>query len=100
MTRKNFVPIVLLLLSLLVVAATTAPVATILDFVEVQINGVGDVTNLSTPSSVTVTADGINVYATGKDSLVVFGRESITGTLTYPARSRRFAHARRSVLHC
>jgi 6-phosphogluconolactonase (cycloisomerase 2 family) len=83
MTAKNLVPTVLLSLSLLVVAATTAPVATILNFVEVQMNGAGNVTNLSTPSSITVTADGINVYATGKDSLVVFGRENVTGTLTY-----------------
>ena len=64
-------------------AATTAPAATILNFIEVHINGVGGVADLSTPTSVTVTADGINVYATGKDSLVVFGRENVTGTLTY-----------------
>jgi len=55
-----------------------------LNFVEVQREGVGEVTGLNRVWSVTVSPDGEHVYATGylDDALVVFSRDGTTGKLT------------------
>ena len=56
-----------------------------LTFVEAQRDGDGPVTGLLEPSSVTVSPDGKNVYATGylSGTVVVFARNDVTGTLAY-----------------
>ncbi|MFN2203583.1 MAG: beta-propeller fold lactonase family protein, partial [Caldilineaceae bacterium] len=52
---------------------------------EAQRDGNGSVTGLLQPSSVTVSPDGNNVYATGyvSGTVVVFARDDMSGTLTY-----------------
>jgi 6-phosphogluconolactonase (cycloisomerase 2 family) len=57
----------------------------VLTFVEVLKDGVGGVDGLGAASSVTVSADGNHVYATGygDDAVAVFSRNASTGVLTF-----------------
>ncbi len=59
-----------------------------LTFVTSYKNNVGGVLGLNGAKSVTVSWDGLNVYAGGwvDDSLVVFDRDPVTGLLTYVTR--------------
>jgi 6-phosphogluconolactonase (cycloisomerase 2 family) len=56
-----------------------------LTFVEVKKDGLGGVNGLFGADSVTVSADGVNVYATGcfADALAFFSRDLTTGALQY-----------------
>jgi DNA-binding beta-propeller fold protein YncE len=85
MTVKKLIPIVLLSLSLMLVAATTVPMATILNFIEVERDEVGGVDGLEGVWSVAVSADNRSVYATGAedDGLAVFDRDGLTGELSF-----------------
>ena len=84
MIGNKVLHMVLLALSLVLLSATGAATSTILEFIEIQQQGVGGVDGLSDVTSATVSPDGLNVYATGgHNSLTVFARETMTGTLFF-----------------
>ena len=84
MIAKKVLQMVPLALSLVLLSATSAATTTILEFIEIQQQGVGGVDGLSNVTSVTVSPDGLNVYATGgHNSLAVFARETMTGKLSF-----------------
>ena len=90
MIGKKVLQMVLLALCLVLLSATGAATTTILEFIEIQQQGVGGVDGLSDITSATVSPDGLNVYATGgHNSLVVFARETTTGTLSFLERPYR-----------
>jgi hypothetical protein len=65
MVGKRVLRTVPLVLSLVLLSATGAATATILEFIEIQQQGVDGVDGLSDATSATVSPDGLNVYATG-----------------------------------
>jgi 6-phosphogluconolactonase (cycloisomerase 2 family) len=64
------------------------PASGLLTFVEKKADGIGGVDGLAFPTAVVVSADGLNVYATGSgdDAVAVFARDGTTGGLTFVGR--------------
>ena len=84
MIAKKVLQMVPLALSLVLLSTISAATTTILEFIEIQQQGVGGVDGLSNVTSATVSPDGLNVYATGgHNSLAVFARETMTGKLSF-----------------